>query len=74
MRLVCVCVCACCFVTHYISFLYAIELHFKKYETLCTVFAFNFQETIEGFLRFIEITVHRLKKPVNARKSRVSAG
>ncbi|XP_063884355.1 GATOR complex protein Iml1-like isoform X3 [Scylla paramamosain] len=32
------------------------------------------QETIEGFLRFLEITVHRLKKPVNARKSRKVGG
>lgn len=30
------------------------------------------QTTIEGFLRFLEITVHRLKRPVSARKSRVS--
>ncbi|XP_042884434.1 GATOR complex protein Iml1-like isoform X4 [Penaeus japonicus] len=28
------------------------------------------QTTIEGFLRFLEITVHRLKRPVSARKSR----
>ncbi|XP_042884438.1 GATOR complex protein Iml1-like isoform X5 [Penaeus japonicus] len=31
------------------------------------------QTTIEGFLRFLEITVHRLKRPVSARKSRNAA-
>ncbi|ROT76803.1 putative DEP domain-containing protein 5 isoform X5 [Penaeus vannamei] len=32
------------------------------------------QTTIEGFLRFLEITVHRLKRPVSARKSRSAVG
>ncbi|XP_027212029.2 GATOR complex protein Iml1 isoform X1 [Penaeus vannamei] len=32
------------------------------------------QTTIEGFLRFLEITVHRLKRPVSARKSRKAGG
>nr|XP_045624645.1 GATOR complex protein Iml1-like isoform X2 [Procambarus clarkii] len=32
------------------------------------------QTTTEGFLRFFEMTVHRLKRPVNARKSRKAGG
>ncbi|XP_076057838.1 GATOR complex protein Iml1 isoform X2 [Oratosquilla oratoria] len=32
------------------------------------------QATIDGFLRFIEVTVHRLKRPATIRKSRVAGG
>ncbi|XP_068246692.1 GATOR complex protein Iml1 isoform X2 [Palaemon carinicauda] len=32
------------------------------------------QTTIEGFLKFLEVTIHRLKRPVNARKSRKTGG
>ncbi|XP_069956473.1 GATOR complex protein Iml1-like isoform X3 [Cherax quadricarinatus] len=32
------------------------------------------ETTIEGFLRFFEMTVHRLKRPANARKSRKAGG
>ncbi|XP_071550419.1 GATOR complex protein Iml1 isoform X2 [Panulirus ornatus] len=32
------------------------------------------QSTIEGFLRFLEMTVHRLKRPVSVRKNRKTGG